>query len=90
MTGILRKRLPPEAWETLAALLLLALRAWFYPVSGLWRDWFAILCAFWIFTAASSRTRAWSWGAGAVMAGLLILYASTQIPLTLTALGFGS
>ena len=64
----------PAAREAAAAALLLAWRAAVTPASELWRDWFAILCAFWIFTALGSRTRAWPVVAGATMTGLLLLY----------------
>lgn len=74
MRALLGKPIPPVAWEILAAAVLLTIRAWIYPVSGLWRDWVAILCAFWIFTAVASKTKAWPYVAGAVMAGLLLLY----------------
>jgi hypothetical protein len=52
------------------------------PFGSLWRDWFAILCAFWIFTALASKTRAWPAVAAATMGGLLVLYGALQ-------LGFG-
>ena len=70
---------PPHAREAAAAFVLLAWRAWTSPVAGLWRDWFAILCAFWIFTALGSRTRAWPFVAGALMGGLLLLYGAGQM-----------
>ena len=88
MSPFSEKPLPRELREVAAASLLLAWRAWIYPIAGLWRDWFSILCVFWIFTALGSRTRSWPYVAGAVMAGLLILYGSQQLPLTLSALGF--
>jgi hypothetical protein len=79
------KPLPPAAWEVIAASLLILGRAWIYPISGLWRDWFTILCAFWIFTAVASKTKAWPYVTGAVMAGLLVLYGSGQLPQALGA-----
>jgi len=66
--------MPAAAREAAAAALLLVWRAWVTPVAGLWHDWFAILCAFWIFTAFGWRTRAWPVVAGATMTGLLVLY----------------
>ena len=89
MDGYLRKPVPPVAWEVLLVSLLAAWRAWSHPSSLLWRDWFLLLCLFWIFTALASRTRAWPYVAGTLMAGLLVLYGWGQLPLTLTALGLG-
>lgn len=73
--------LPPVACEAAAAALLLIWRAWVTPLSDLWRDWFAILCVFWIFTALGWRTRAWPVVAGATMGGLLLLYGIRQLGL---------
>jgi hypothetical protein len=72
---------PSAAREAAAASLLLLWRAWVVPLSDVWRDWFAILCAFWIFTALGSRTRAWPFVAGATMAALLALYGVRQLGL---------
>jgi hypothetical protein len=55
---------------------------WVTPFGALWRDWFAILCAFWIFTALASRTRAWPMVAAATMSGLLLLYGALQLGLS--------
>jgi len=60
--------------EAAAASLLLIWRAWVVPAADVWRDWFAILCAFWIFTALGSRTRAWPVVAGVTMTALLVIY----------------
>ena len=65
--------------EAAAASLLLIWRAWVLPLSEIWRDWFAIVCAFWIFTALGGRTRAWPYAAAATMAGLLLLYGARQL-----------
>ena len=51
---------PSAVREAAAATLLLIWRAWVVPGTEAWRDWFAILCVFWIFTALGSRTRAWT------------------------------
>lgn len=67
--------------EAAAASLLLLWRAWVVPAADVWRDWFAILCAFWIFTALGSRTRAWPVVACATMAALLALYAARHLGL---------
>jgi hypothetical protein len=71
----------------LAAAAILAWRIRVHPVSTLWLDWIVALAAFWIFTALAGRTRAWPWVMGAVMTGLLALYAGHQVPLTLGLLG---
>ncbi len=76
----------PDAREAAAALLLLVWRAWKVPYDLLWRDWFALLCVFWIFTALGSRSRAWPYVAGATMSGLLVLYSLGQVPQTLRVL----
>lgn len=89
MRGLSGKPLPPVVWEVVAAALLLAWRVWIYGWSFAATDWFAILCAFWIFTALASRTRAWPYVTGVLMAGLLLLYSSSQLPLAWAALGFG-
>lgn len=81
---------PSVLHEVTAAALLLGWRAWVTPIGLLWRDWFAVLCAFWIFTALAGRTRAWPVVAAATMAGLFLLYAWRQLPLTWAALGLGS
>jgi hypothetical protein len=86
--GISGKPLPPEAWEAVAASLLLIWRVSTHPLP-VWRDWWTILCAFWIFTALASRMRVWPYVTGAVMGGLLILYGWSQVPLSLAALGLG-
>jgi hypothetical protein len=87
--GISGEPLPPEVlWEAVAASLLLIWRVSTNPLPA-WRDWWTILCAFWLFAALASRTRAWPYVTGAVMAGLLLLYGWGQIPLTLAALGLG-
>jgi hypothetical protein len=86
--ALLAKPLPPETLEVLAATILIACRAWMLPVAGLWHDWVVVLCVYWIFTAAASRTKAWPYVTGAVMAGLLVLYAVGHFPLALGALGF--
>jgi hypothetical protein len=67
--------------EAAAATLLLIWRAWVVPGTDVWRDWFAILCVFWIFTALGSRTRAWPVVAGATMTALLVLYGVRQLGL---------
>jgi len=87
--GNLRKPVPPVAWEVLLVALLAAWRAWSHPTALLWRDWFLLLCLFWIFTALCSRTRAWPYVAGALMGGLLVLYGWGQLPLTFAAMGLG-
>jgi len=82
------KPLPPVAWEVAVASLLIACRLWIYGLAFVAQDWFSILCAFWIFSALGSRSRAWPYVAGAVMSGLLILYGWRQLPLVWAALGF--
>jgi len=85
--ALLRKPVPPAVWEILAALAVLACRAWSSPLASLWRDWIALLCVYWIFTVFGSRSRTWPYVTGVAMAGLLALYASRQFPLSMTALG---
>jgi hypothetical protein len=80
---------PSVRREVAAAALLLGWRIWVLPLVYLRYDWFAILCAFWIFTALGSRSRAWPAVAGATMSGLFLLYAWRQLPLTWAALGIG-
>jgi hypothetical protein len=75
------KPLPPAVWEVAVASLLILARAWIYPVSGLWRDWFTIVCAFWIFSAVASKSKAWPYVAAGVMTGLLALYGWGQLGL---------
>ena len=87
MDGNLRKPVPPVAWEVLLVALLAAWRAWSHPFALLWKDWFLLLCLFWIFTAVGSRTKAWPYVAGALMGGLLVLYGWAQLPLTFAAMG---
>ena len=87
MHGSLRKPVPPVAWEVLLVALLAAWRAWSHPFALLWKDWFLLLCLFWIFTAVGSRTKAWPYVAGALMGGLLVLYGWAQLPLTFAAMG---
>jgi len=82
-----RKRLPPEVWEFLAASAILAWRIRLYSPATLWRDWVVILALFWIVTILAGRSRAWPWLMGAFMIGLLVLYTSRQLPLTLEVLG---
>jgi hypothetical protein len=82
--GILAR---PEFWEILCASALLAWRIRVRPLSTLWSDWLSILCVFWIATALGRRWKHWPVVTAAVMAGLLALYASRQVPLTLGALG---
>jgi hypothetical protein len=79
--------LPHEAWEILTALLLLSWRVSSYPTAGLWRDWVALLCLFWIFIAAAGKTRAAPIVTAGFMAALLALYATGQLPFTLAVLG---
>lgn len=74
-------------WELLAPALILAFRVRFHPIAQLWRDWLTVLCLFWIATALLGRTRVWPYVTGAVMAGLLALYAAGQLPQTLRLLG---
>ena len=89
MDGNLRKPVPPVAWEVLLLSLLAAWRIWAHPFPLLWKDWFLLLCLFWIFTALASRTKAWPYVARALMGGLLVLYGWSQIPLTLAEMGLG-
>ena len=89
MDGCLRKPVPPVAWEVLLVALLAAWRAWSHPFALLWRDWFLLLCLYWIFTALASRTRAWPYVTGALMGGLLVLYGWGQFPFTVATLGLG-
>ena len=81
------KPLPREAAEIAAACLLLCLRLWSYPLAGLWRDWFSLLCVYWIFCVAASRTRAWLPVTALFMGGLLLLYGWRQLPLSAAVLG---
>ena len=89
MHGSLRKPVPPVVWEVLPVSLLAAWRAWSHPTSLLWKDWFLLICLFWIFTALAWRTKAWPYAAGALMGGLLVLYGWGQRPRTCAALGLG-
>ena len=89
MDGNLRKPVPSVAWEVLLVALLAGGRVWSHPSALLWKDWFLLLCLFWIFTALGSRTKAWPYVAGALMGGLLALYGWGQLPLTFTAMGLG-
>lgn len=88
MSALSGKPLPPVAWEVAVASLLIGCRLWIYGLAFVAQDWFSILCAFWIFSALGSRSRAWPYVAGAVMSGLLILYGWRQLPLVWAALGF--
>lgn len=83
LRGISGRPLPTEAWEIVAALLIIAGRAWRYPLSGLYRDWVVLLGLFWIFTAAAGRTKVAPWVTAAFMTGLLVLYGSGQLPFLL-------
>ena len=83
------RRIPPVAWEILLATLLVLARVWIYGLRFVLTDWFSILCAFWIFTAVGSRTRAWPVVAAVLMAGLLLSYGWHQAPAAWAALGFG-
>lgn len=87
MPGTPRRPLPPEAWEILAAALLIAWRVGSYPAATLWRDWVVLLCGFWIFTALAGRTRAWPPALALMMTFLFVLYAVHQVPLSLAVLG---
>ncbi|HVR83255.1 MAG TPA: hypothetical protein VMU54_03020 [Planctomycetota bacterium] len=87
MRGLSGKPLPPEVWEIVAAVLILAWRVRSLAPSTLWTDWVSILSVFWIFIAAAGKTRAASLVTAAVMSALLLLYASQQMPLTLRVLG---
>lgn len=80
LRGISGRPLPTEVWEIVAALLILAWRAWAYPLSGLLRDWVVLLCLFWMFIAAAGRTRPAPWVTAGFMIGLLVLYVSGQMP----------
>jgi hypothetical protein len=84
------KPLAPVVWEIVAASLLILWRTWIYGLPFVVADWVSILCAYWIFTALASRTRAWPIVTGLVMGGLLLFYSWRQLPLTWAALGFGS
>jgi hypothetical protein len=86
-SAVLRRPVPPVVWEVLAGLAVLAGRAWARSLSDLWRDWISILCVYLIFTAFGSRSRAWPFATGLVMAGLLALYSGRQFPLSMAALG---
>jgi hypothetical protein len=85
-----QRSLPRESWEVVAALLIIALRFRYYPLSFLWHDWVVLVCAWWIFTALGSKTKAWPWVTGAFMAGLLLLYSWGQLPAAVSTLGWGS
>ena len=85
-----QRSLPRETWEVVAALAIIALRIRSYPLSFLWHDWVVLICAYWIFTALASRTRAWPWVTGVAMAGLLLLYSWRQLPATFAILGWTS
>ena len=87
MDRIAGKPLPRETAEITAAFLLLCLRLGSYPLAGLWRDWFSLLCVYWIFSAAASRTRAWLPVTALFMGGLLVLYGWRQLPLSAAVLG---
>ena len=89
MDGSLRKPVPPVAWEVLLVTILAVWRAWCHPFHLLWRDWFFLICLFWIFTALASKTRAWPYVAASLMSGLLVLYSWGQLPRTFAALGLG-
>lgn len=87
MDRIARKPLPREAAEIAVASLLLCGRLWSYPLAGVWKDWFSLLCIYWIFAAAASRTRAWLPVTALFMGGLLVLYGWRQLPLSASVLG---
>lgn len=87
MQSDLRKPTPRDLWELAAALGVVGWRAWAYPLRGLWRDWVALLAVYWILALWGSRSRAWPYVSGAVMAGLLVLYGFGQLPLVVQAFG---
>jgi hypothetical protein len=83
----LKKPVPREAIEVLLALALILWRAFAHPLSGLVRDWVALLAVIWIAAVFGSRSRAWPWLLAAGMAALFVLYAGSQGPQVLAALG---
>jgi len=85
-----QRSLPRGTWEVAAALLIIALRFRVYPFSFLWHDWVVLVCLYWIFTVLGSKTKAWPWITGALMAGLLLLYSWGQLPAAFSVLGWGS
>ena len=87
MDRIAGKPLPREAAEIAVASLLLCGRIGFYSLAGVWKDWFSLLCIYWIFCAAASRTRAWLPVTALFMAGLLVLYGWRQLPHSAAVLG---
>jgi len=78
---------PGELWEVLSAAAILAWRIRGHPLSTIWHDWLSILLVLWVATALGSRSRAYPYLLGGVMAGLLVLYSAGQLPLTLGLLG---
>lgn len=67
--------------EFSAALGLLAWRVAVHPAQA-WRDWLALLAAYWIFTAARPPDRVWRAGTVVAAAFLLVLYACGHLPVT--------
>lgn len=89
MTRVLSAKVPAVAGELAVAAALLAWRVRIHPWSDLWRDWFAILCAYWIWTALGSRPKAGLAASILVMGALLAIYIASQGPSTLALLGLG-
>jgi hypothetical protein len=88
MTRFLQTKVSPVAWELAAPASLLLWRAVTLPLSSFWQDWLSIVCGYWIFAAIGSRSKAWPIASAIVMAGLLAIYAASQGPSTLAALGW--
>lgn len=77
-----------QSVEVAAALLLLGWRVFAAP--QVWRDWIALLAAYWIYTIFGSRSESWPWVTGGTMILLALIYLQGQFPHTLSALGIGS
>jgi hypothetical protein len=77
----LRGRIPPSrAAEVLAALALLLWRFWDLALIGVWRDWLAILGAFWLVVAIAPDGRWRRAFTAATVLALAAIYAFGQVP----------
>jgi len=88
MSSALRTSIPSKTWELLPPFALILWRIASHPAATLWRDWVVLLCFYWIYTALRHRGKEWPAVTAASMVGLLVLYATSQVPLALAALDF--
>jgi len=75
-------RRKPAPAELVAAVLIVAWRAWAVGPAGLRHDWPALLAAFWIAVVLSEGTKARRWITLGAMILLLVIYLFGQIPAT--------